>query len=126
MVDADVGVDREQQREDVVMDQVKQELKKANSISSFNLVLGPSQSDTQSPIPTSTSVPDRNIVGEKDNDKDDDDSAPLRFPLRQIFLENCDLSIKEPPENKSKVGEKPAHKKGEVRKTTIKFQKSGT
>ncbi|KAJ8424730.1 hypothetical protein Cgig2_011962 [Carnegiea gigantea] len=96
-----------------VMDQAKQELKKASSISSFTLVLGVSQPDTQSPVPTSRSVPDQNIVRETDNDKDDDDDAPLRFPLRQTSSVNCDLSIKEPPENKSKAGEKSAHKKGE-------------
>ena len=37
---------------------------------------------------------------------------------------NRELSVKKPPEKKPKEGDKPASKKGEVRKRSIKIKKS--
>ena len=73
-------------------------------------------------------MPDPNTAGEKDDDneedEDDDDGDLLTFPLRSNSQVNRDLNIKKSPENKSKAGDKPASKKGEVRKQSIKIKKS--
>ncbi|KAJ8425599.1 hypothetical protein Cgig2_008577 [Carnegiea gigantea] len=59
------------------------------------------------------SVPDPKTTGEKHGGNDnDDDCAPLRFPLRNTSQVSHDLSIKKSNENKSQVGDKPSSKKG--------------
>jgi len=91
----------------------------------FRLGLGLSQLDSQSPVPTSTSLLDSNTVREKDDhNEDDNDGTLLRFSSRDTTKANRDLSIKKLPENKCKVKEKSVPQKGEVRQTIIKLKKS--
>ena len=124
MVDASISVEREEHREDVLMEQAKQESKKDDSMPSFNVGVRLSQLDSQSPVLASTPLPDPNTAKEKDDDnKEDHDDAPLRFSLWDTTQANRDLSIKKSLKNRSTVGEKPTSRKHEVRKTTIKIKK---
>ncbi|KAJ8427649.1 hypothetical protein Cgig2_010662 [Carnegiea gigantea] len=114
VADASVNVKKEEQRENVLMNQAKKEMKKDDCITSFSLGLELSQSDSQSPVPQTTFVPDPKIAGEKhDGNEDDDDVAPLLFLLRNTSQANRDLSFKKSTENKSKAGDKPSFKKGD-------------
>ena len=99
-------------------------MNKDDSIPSFSLELGLSQLDSQSLVPHSTSVPDPKTTGKKhDANEEDDDGAPLIFPMRNTSQANGDLSIKNYTENKSKAGDKPSSKKGDVRNPTIRIKK---
>ena len=62
----------------------------------------------------------KTIKEKHDGSEDDDDGAPLRFPLSNTSQVNRDLSIKKSTKSKSKVEHKPSNKNGEVRKPTIK------
>ncbi|KAJ8425103.1 LOW QUALITY PROTEIN: hypothetical protein Cgig2_032216 [Carnegiea gigantea] len=107
VADASVIVEKEDHHEDVPNNIVK----KDDSIPLYSLGLGLSQPNIQS---LTTSVPNPNTVGEKNNgNEDDDDNAPLRFPLRNTSQVNRELNIKKSTEYKSKVGDKPSSKKGE-------------
>ncbi|KAJ8437686.1 hypothetical protein Cgig2_028624 [Carnegiea gigantea] len=74
VIDASVTVEKEDHREDVVLDQPNNVIKKDDSIPSYSLRLGLSQPDTQSPRTAG--------VNEDDDSEDDDEGTPLRFPLR--------------------------------------------
>ncbi|KAJ8434824.1 hypothetical protein Cgig2_033546 [Carnegiea gigantea] len=119
--DSSIIIEKEEQREDVVLDQPKSIMKKNDSIS-----LGLSQPDNQSPVPQTTFVPDLSTAGVNEDDgiEDDDDGAPLRFPLKNTSQVNCELNIKKAAKKKPKEGDKPSSKKGEVRKQSIKIKKS--
>ena len=84
VADARVIVEEEDHGKDVVLDQPKNVMKKDDSIPSYSLGLGLSQPDSESPVPQTSSLPDPNTVGvdEDNGSEDDDDGAPLRFPLR--------------------------------------------
>ncbi|KAJ8445638.1 hypothetical protein Cgig2_018579 [Carnegiea gigantea] len=71
-------------------------------------------------------MPDPSIaaVNEDDGIEDDNDGAPLRFPLRNTSQVNCQLSVKKLAKKKPKEGDEPASKKGEVRRQRIKIKKS--
>ena len=62
-------------------------------------------------------------VNEDDGIEDEDDSAPLRFPLRNTSQVNCELSIEKPAKKMPKEGDEPSSEKGEVRKQSIKIEK---
>ncbi|KAJ8439653.1 LOW QUALITY PROTEIN: hypothetical protein Cgig2_021665 [Carnegiea gigantea] len=123
VTDASVNVEKEDHREDMVLNQPNNVIKKDNSILSYSLWLAP---DSQNSVPLTTSVPDPSTarVNEDNGSEEDDDSTLLKFPLRNTSWVNHELSIKKPVENKSKEGDKPSSKKGEVRKHTIKIKKS--
>ncbi|KAJ8422302.1 hypothetical protein Cgig2_014527 [Carnegiea gigantea] len=53
-------------------------------------------------------------VNEDDVGNDNDDGAPLRFPLKNTSQVNRELSIKKPAKNKTKEGDEPSSKKGEA------------
>ncbi|KAJ8420230.1 hypothetical protein Cgig2_030246 [Carnegiea gigantea] len=96
MAEASVTTNKEDHYEQVLMGQMKEEL---------NLGQVLSQLDSQCPSPASTSVPNPNTIDEQDIDnKDDDDGAPLRFPLRNTYQGNYDVSINKSLENKCKAG----------------------
>ncbi|KAJ8421665.1 hypothetical protein Cgig2_007970 [Carnegiea gigantea] len=79
MVNASISVDKEEHRENILMDQAKKEMKRDDSLPSFSVGLGLSQPN----ILKTTFVLDPNITGKKDDDnEDDDDGTLLRFPLR--------------------------------------------
>ncbi|KAJ8421699.1 LOW QUALITY PROTEIN: hypothetical protein Cgig2_002596 [Carnegiea gigantea] len=120
--DANVIIEKEKYREDVVLDQLKSVMKEDPSMLSCSLGLGLSQPDSQSLVPQNTSVPNPSTaaVNEDDGIEDDDDGAPLRFILRNTSQVNI---VKKPAEKKSKEGDEPASKKGEVRKQSIKSKK---
>ena len=82
--DASIIVEKEEHREDVMLDQPNSVTRKDDSIPSYSLGLGPSRSDSQSPLPQTISVPDLSTAGVNEDDaiEDEDDSAPLRFSLR--------------------------------------------
>ncbi|KAJ8431997.1 hypothetical protein Cgig2_005926 [Carnegiea gigantea] len=103
--DANIIVKKEEHHEAMVLD---------HSMLSYSLGLGLSQSDSQSPVPQNTCVPDLSTAAVEEYNviKDDNNGAPLRFPLRNTS------------QKKSKEGNKPASKKGEVRKQSIKIKKS--
>ncbi|KAJ8420076.1 hypothetical protein Cgig2_023140 [Carnegiea gigantea] len=83
VTDADVIVEKEDQCEDVVLDQPNNVMKKDDSIPSYSLGWELSQPDSKSPVPHTTSVPDPDTATEKDDsNENDDDSAPLGFQLR--------------------------------------------
>ncbi|KAJ8420213.1 hypothetical protein Cgig2_033076 [Carnegiea gigantea] len=113
---ASIIVKKEEHHEDVVLDQPKSVTKKDHSMPSCSLGLGLSQPDSQSPVPYNTSVPNLSatVVNEDDGIEDDNDSAPLRFPLRNTSQVNRELSVKKPADRKPKEGNEPASKKGET------------
>jgi len=77
--DASIIVEKEEHHADVVLDQPKSIIKKDLNMPSYSLGLGLSQSDSQSSIPQNSSVPDPSTIVVNE---DDDNGAPLRFPLR--------------------------------------------
>ncbi|KAJ8432172.1 hypothetical protein Cgig2_029013 [Carnegiea gigantea] len=94
VTDASITVEREDHYKDVVLDQLNNGMKKDDNIPSCSL--------SQSTVPYITSMPDPNTaaVNEDDGGEDDDNGAPLRFPLRNASQVNCELSIKKSTENK--------------------------
>ncbi|KAJ8421006.1 LOW QUALITY PROTEIN: hypothetical protein Cgig2_028060 [Carnegiea gigantea] len=95
---------------------------------SFPPTFALSQPDSEAPIPITMPFMDASICADREehhdnDDEEDDDGAPLTIPLRNTSHANCDLSIKKSLENKSKVGEKPALKKGEMRNMAIMIKK---
>ncbi|KAJ8430653.1 LOW QUALITY PROTEIN: hypothetical protein Cgig2_000644 [Carnegiea gigantea] len=102
---------REKSFEHMLMDQAKKEMNNDGSIPSFNIWLGLSQPDNQSP---STYVPDPKTAREKHHTNEDDDDA------------NHDLSIKKTTENKSKARDKPSSKNGDVRNPAIRIKEPTT
>ncbi|KAJ8425541.1 hypothetical protein Cgig2_007451 [Carnegiea gigantea] len=119
METASIGVDKEEHYEDVLLDQVKKELKKDDILHNQNPV-----PKTKYVVYLSTTRKKDDDNDDDDDDDDDDDGAPLRFPLRNSSQANHDQSIKKSPKNKSKVRDKLAYKKGEVRNPTIKIKKT--
>ncbi|KAJ8425612.1 hypothetical protein Cgig2_005291 [Carnegiea gigantea] len=124
--DANIIVEKEGHHEDVVLDQPKSVMKKGDSIPSYSLGLGLSQPDSQSLVPQTTSAPHPGTVGvnEDDGGEDDDDNAPLRFPLRNSSQVNRKLNIKKLAEKKPKEGNEPSCKKVEARRHNIKIRKA--
>ncbi|KAJ8421446.1 hypothetical protein Cgig2_013880 [Carnegiea gigantea] len=102
--DASIIIEKEDHRDDVVLDQPKNITKKDDSILSYSLGLGLSQPDSQSSVPQTTSVPDLITIGVNENDggKDDNDDAPLRFPLRNTSQVNYELSMEKSAEKNPK------------------------
>ncbi|KAJ8420611.1 hypothetical protein Cgig2_023945 [Carnegiea gigantea] len=97
--------------------------------SSFNPILPLDKPDGEAEISRdtlTTSVPDPSTAGVNEDDgiQDDDDGAPLRFPLRNTSQVNRELSIKKPAKKKPKEGDEISSKKGEVIKQSIKIKKS--
>ncbi|KAJ8425637.1 hypothetical protein Cgig2_024292 [Carnegiea gigantea] len=82
VVDANIIVEKEEHCEDVVLDHPNNFMKKDDSVPSYSLGLGLSQPNSQSPIPQTTSVPNPNTIRVNE---DDNDGAPLRFPLRTLL-----------------------------------------
>ncbi|KAJ8436154.1 hypothetical protein Cgig2_029766 [Carnegiea gigantea] len=95
--DANIIVEKQEHHEDVVLDQPKSVTKKDHSMPSNSLGLGLN-----------------------DGIEDDDNGAPLKFPLGNTSQVSRELSVKKPAEKKPKEGDK----KGEVRKQSIKIKKS--
>ncbi|KAJ8420164.1 hypothetical protein Cgig2_006922 [Carnegiea gigantea] len=122
---ASIIVEKEEHREDVVLDQPNSVIKEDRSMPSYSLGLGLSQLDSQSPVPQNTSMPDSSTiaVNEDDGNEDDDDGDPSRFTLRNTSQVNCVLSVKKLVEKKRKEGDEPASKKSEVRKQSIKSKR---
>ncbi|KAJ8420870.1 hypothetical protein Cgig2_023870 [Carnegiea gigantea] len=114
--DVSVIVEKEDFHEDVVLDHPKSVTKKDDSIPSCGLGLGLSQSDSQSSVPHTTSVPDLStaVVNEDDGGEDDDVGAQLRFLLSNTSQVYRELRIKKPAENKPKEGDEPSCKKKAV------------
>ncbi|KAJ8426724.1 hypothetical protein Cgig2_004223 [Carnegiea gigantea] len=114
VTDVSVTIEKKDHCEDMVLNQPKNVTKKDDRISSYSLGLGLSQPDSQSPVLQTSYVPDPSTVGlnEDDGGEDDNDGAPLRFPLSNTSQVNCELSIKKSAENKSKEGDEPSSKKG--------------
>ncbi|KAJ8431651.1 hypothetical protein Cgig2_024123 [Carnegiea gigantea] len=101
VLDVSIIVKKEDHRWHLVLDQPNSIMKKDDSIPSYCLRLGLSQLDSQSLVPQTTSMPD-----------------PSTSRV------NREISIKKSAENKLKEGDKPSSKKGEVRKQSIKIEKS--
>ncbi|KAJ8429603.1 hypothetical protein Cgig2_008833 [Carnegiea gigantea] len=78
------------------MDQPNNVMKKDDIIPSYSVGLGLSQPDSESPVPQTTSVPDPSAAGvdEDGGSEDDDDGAPLRFPLRNTSQGTLSYKVK--------------------------------
>ncbi|KAJ8425639.1 hypothetical protein Cgig2_024294 [Carnegiea gigantea] len=104
VIDASVIVEKEDHCEDVVLDHPNNFMKKDDSVPSYSLVLGLSTSDSQSPIPQTTSVPHPNTAGV--NEDDDDEVLPEKDDEKRV-------GVVRTPERLDEVGPSDALRKRE-------------
>ncbi|KAJ8419722.1 hypothetical protein Cgig2_020783 [Carnegiea gigantea] len=86
VADASAIVEKDDHREDVVLDQPNSVTKKNDTIPSYSLGLGFSQPDSQSPVPQTNSVSDLSTTRSNDDDGDEDKKrSPRAYGEKQIL-----------------------------------------
>ncbi|KAJ8433018.1 hypothetical protein Cgig2_015445 [Carnegiea gigantea] len=85
-------------------------MKKDDNMPSYNLGLGLSQLDSQSPVPYTTSVPDPSTAGVNEYDG-----------LKMTTTVNRELSIKKPAEKNPKESDEPSSKKGKKNESATTY-----